>query len=99
MKCPECNNDVSTLAKSCPKCGAPITAISKNFNQSEEITTVQLTSKKLKKQGCIYPIVLIIIALIIGQAGHFGARTGVFLVLAAVIIYIITNIRIWWHHK
>ena len=24
IKCPECKNDVSSIAKACPKCGAPI---------------------------------------------------------------------------
>ena len=34
IKCPECNNDVSTIAASCPKCGAPIA--SQNGHTAEQ---------------------------------------------------------------
>ncbi|OGU65670.1 MAG: zinc ribbon domain-containing protein [Stygiobacter sp.] len=96
LQCPECYSKVSSLAKSCPKCGAPLSI---NNDIEKEITTVQLTSKKLKKQGCIFPILLIVIALMISQSSRTGAQIGVFLVLAAVIIYFVTKIQIWWHHK
>jgi len=91
LQCPECYSKVSSLAKSCPKCGAPLSI---NNDIEKEITTV-----KLKKQGCIFPILLIVIALMISQSSRTGAQIGVFLVLAAVIIYFVTKIQIWWHHK
>lgn len=37
VKCPECNNEVSDKASSCPKCGVPLAA-SNPTQSSEEIT-------------------------------------------------------------
>lgn len=43
IKCPECNNDVSTKATSCPKCGFPLEEYIKEKEYAEEIA--RLTSK------------------------------------------------------
>ena len=43
IKCPECDNDVSTKATSCPKCGFPLEEYIKEKEYAEEIA--RLTSK------------------------------------------------------
>lgn len=35
IKCPECGNEISSLAKSCPNCGCPINSGTEKSNQSE----------------------------------------------------------------
>ena len=36
IKCPECGNEISSLARSCPNCGCPIDADETNGSQSEK---------------------------------------------------------------
>jgi len=41
IKCPECNNDVSSKAPSCPNCGNPINMKSGPFGGREKGVTVR----------------------------------------------------------
>jgi uncharacterized membrane protein YvbJ len=62
IKCPECGNDVSDKAVSCPKCGCPI-------NNEKEIKEEEKERKKEEKQkkdkktkiicAVLFPILLI----------------------------------------
>jgi predicted amidophosphoribosyltransferase len=37
INCPECNQHVSTLAKSCPHCGAPVSEMENQKEKHDEI--------------------------------------------------------------
>ena len=50
MNCPECDREVSTNAASCPGCGTPIAGAIESRAAGAPLTTIQETSKKLKKQ-------------------------------------------------
>ena len=43
ISCPECANQVSTLAASCPNCGAPVVPTA-----PESVMTIERTSKAIK---------------------------------------------------
>lgn len=73
IKCPECNSEVSSQAKECPRCGYPIANIQQTSSKSN--TTQKSTIQQPKSQqpatqktngnsmGCL-PIVIIIFILI-----------------------------------
>lgn len=99
INCPECRTEVSNIAEACPKCGAPIAKAIETQTIGTRLTTVQETSKKLKLQ--------IILASILFWGGLgffyiiFRKEEGVFLIMsiAGAIWYVVTKIRVWWHHK
>ncbi len=100
IKCPECGNEVSTVAASCPKCGAPIAS----QGIQTPLATVQRTSKPLKAQGCL-SVVLLCIGVIIffvaispGNTSGLAMVVGVILALIGAVWAVITRIRVWWHH-
>ena len=102
IKCPERNNQVSSTAVSCPQCGAPIADSPDNITQ---LTTIQLTAKRLKVQ-----IVFSSLAFWVGIIWFFFGFAGegensslspvaAILIVISIIWFIVTKIRIWWHHK
>lgn len=111
IKCPECNNTVSDKAAACPKCASPI-APTANEQRPEGISihTIQETSKKLKIH-VIYASVIIVMG-VIGTFGYLllmningkGEPDGLIFIpitffFIGAIYYVITKLRIWWHHK
>ena len=66
INCPECNKEISSLAKACPHCGCPIyTEPETNLNNT--------TPPRKKKRGSALKITLLILAivLILGSIGFF----------------------------
>lgn len=105
IKCPECNNQVSSTAASCPKCGAPIAG---STGAGTPLTTTQLTSKRLKTQvifsslifwvGLIW-LIFAIVAASQGNASDSAPAVPGIITFIGAVWGIITKIRIWWHHK
>lgn len=93
IKCSECGNRVSDLAKSCPNCGAPI-------NENEN--TIEFTSKNLKAHSFMSNFLIligfIVAAYIADGRLDAGLNVGYFIMLIGIIWLIVTRIRIWWHH-
>jgi uncharacterized membrane protein YvbJ len=105
IQCPECKSKVSSIAKSCPHCGAPISDTA-DYYEKGRTTTVQLTSKKLKSQGCLsyfiiaFGFLLVMISSKARQGGDESlSKIGFYILLAGGIWLAITKIRIWWHHE
>ena len=104
IDCPECANAVSDKAPTCPKCGAPIATAQDLKTAGAQLTTVQETSKRLKLH-----VIGAAVAFWGGLAGAYVASQGpnpqgwaVLFSLAAfggLVWYIVTRLRIWWHHK
>lgn len=66
IKCPECNNDVSTAAETCPRCGYPIKKyIERKIDEKNEEKYPSKTVEK--KKGHPFLITLIVLALIGGS--------------------------------
>lgn len=55
IKCPECGNEVSDKAQSCPKCGAPII----------QNTPRQVQRKKRKGPGCLVTVLIFVVLITI----------------------------------
>jgi proline racemase len=112
MNCPECNQQVSGRAKACPKCAYPINPSVRPATPGAplaasaavaRVQTVEQTSKALK--GQVLASVLLVMAgtfmtcaSAAAEAPGFGAAAGL-LAFAGVVWFIVTRIRIWWHHE
>jgi hypothetical protein len=98
VKCKECGTEVSDKATACPKCACPISAMS----AEKKPATIELTSKKLKKQK-IYSVVLFLLGIIIAiwdrNKRPFLYISGFIMIFSGVIWYVITRVRIWWQHR
>lgn len=101
IECSECKNKISDHAEACPNCGAPMAIASETAAAGTQLRTVQLTSKKLKLHT------LIAITLVITGAIWFfsssnteetGSPYAFVMFVAGGIFFIITRIRVWWHH-
>ncbi len=103
IKCTECNNNVSSLAKTCPHCGVPISDES-YLKENSETTTIQLTSKNLKIQELISWIVIFVgTSMAILSCDSTDAETvfniSFFVILIGVAGLMITRFQVWWYHK
>ena len=110
IACYECNNQVSDTAASCPKCGAPVSRAAKVQQAiGTPVETIQTTSKKLKAHIAFSSIIswIGIIWIIIGISANrelseseaVGLKFPFFLTMVGFSWFIVTKIRIWWHHK
>jgi len=105
INCPECKNQVSSTASSCPKCGAPIAG---STGAGTPLTTTQLTSKRLKMQvvfsaltfwiGLIW-LIFAIVAASQGNASDGAPVVPGIITFIGAVWGITTKLRIWWHHK
>jgi uncharacterized membrane protein YvbJ len=97
IRCPECGNQVSTAAASCPKCGVPISS----KGAGTPLSTIQQTSKRLKVHIVLSSVAFWIAAILLlaSFASEAPSPFAIFLVLVCMVWYLVTKIRIWWHHK
>lgn len=100
INCPECRTEVSSIAEACPKCGAPIARALESQIAGAPLTTVQETSKKFKLQ-IVLASILFWVGLFFGfkLKGEGGVASFVIISLIGAIWYVVTKIRVWWHHK
>ncbi len=95
IKCPECSQEVSDKAASCPNCGVGIVAVKETKAAGAPLTTTQLTSKKIKIQ-ILLSIFIIIFGMVITAINY--PVVGILTILGGIVWFIITKIRKWWHH-
>lgn len=92
IKCGECGKEISSNASTCPSCGNPI---NKSFNEGEEkIMTIQQTSKKWKKQGCLATILYLFGIIMLGKS----VPLGVMIIIIALIFSFYAKIGAWWNN-
>jgi FtsH-binding integral membrane protein len=111
VNCHECNHEVSSLAQSCPKCGAPVAELYTAKMIGTPTMVTETTSKSLK----IHIVYSTLLLLLFITGFIFGAMTGcsstkksdmnvlftsfcAFGSVVSFIYLIVTKIRIWWHH-
>lgn len=105
IDCPECGKQVSDAARACPGCGVSIAGASEEKAAGANLTTTQITSKKLKLQQVASALLLLggVVSLLtvnsspdepMGPSPIPTALTSIGLVW-----FVVTRIRIWWHHK
>ena len=85
--CAECGNQVSTLAATCPKCGAPVNL---------KPTTIERTSKSIKAQQLLAFLLLAvgIVVAFIGSAG--AAAVGALIFIIGAVWLIVVAVMAWW---
>lgn len=101
IQCPECKKDVSDRAEKCPNCAYPLQNTNSD-HQDDNVLTIELTSKALKKQMVFAVLFLLASFLIVIIAsvnrievlGYFGLIFAV----ASVIWMIVIKVRKWWRH-
>lgn len=64
IKCSECQKEVSTLAKTCPHCGAPVNQETKEVVETSELKKVSIIKEKCKVSTIILPLLVSIAMLI-----------------------------------
>jgi len=103
IECAECGKSVSSRAASCPGCGAPIAADGESIGSGvAHLTTTQATSKRLKLQTLISTVMILVGFVMVYAAydlGHDTFPTGSILMAAGFVWFVVTRIRIWWHHS
>lgn len=101
MNCTECDNQVSSAAANCPHCGVAIAGAREASAAGAQLVTIQETSKKLKLQTLISVAVVIVgVVWAMGQS-ESSEPSGIpaILIFSGLVWFIVTRIRIWWHHK
>jgi len=101
VQCPECKKEVSDRAEKCPNCAYPLQDTNSG-KQDDDVMTIELTSKALKKQMVFAVLFLLASFLIVIVAsvnciealGYFGLICAV----ASVIWMIVIKVRKWWRH-
>jgi hypothetical protein len=100
IKCQDCGAEVSTRAESCPKCGGPIG----DTETKEAKVVVEATSKNLKGHivQCIAFFFMGLFLAFFGLVVHEPKFISIGLIVTFIICpiyFIVTKIRIWWHHE
>ena len=102
IACPECGHQVSSAAPSCPGCGAPIAGAAELSAVGATITTVQETSKRLKLHTLISVVMIcvgVVWAMAVAQDPNGSGTLAALLIVAGLVWYLVSRVRIWWHHK
>jgi hypothetical protein len=98
IACPECAQQVSSLAAACPKCAAPIAQRDSARAVGQPVTTTEATSKQIKLHqaaGALLSIVGVVVAIADGpdNPGH-----GIGVAVVGLVWFVGARIRGWWHH-
>ena len=102
--CPECGNQVSDTASSCPSCGAPLGAARREAQAAgTQIITTQDTAKRFKLQQLLSVGAIILGLILVFSSGDNPEESsapafGVLFILGGFVWYVVTRVRIWWHH-
>lgn len=105
INCPECKHEISEFAATCSSCGLQVASAKEARPVGSAIMTVQETSKRLRLHtlGAIAAILFGMVWLIIqansGQEGGATSPVHGLLIFAGLAWYIISRVRIWWHHS
>lgn len=99
VTCPDCQNEVSDQAPSCPNCGRPIRG-GRGTEQSPDV--IEETGKRWKRMqvyGALGAIVGVSVATVGGaQEAGTTITIGVLLLVAGVGAFVTARIGAWWHH-
>lgn len=103
VTCHECGKDVSSQAASCIHCGAPM---GESRAVKAPLQTIQETSKDLKKYIIVAAILFwggllttCSLASGAGEPSHGVIVAATMATMGGFILWLVTRIRIWWHHK
>lgn len=97
IQCTECNNEVSSLATACPKCGAPIAFAAGGAPafSATHVTPIEQTGKRYKGQMLIASLVCAG-GVVLAIAG--SPAIGLAALVIGVVWYFIARFGAWWDH-
>lgn len=91
VKCPDCLNDVSNMAPSCPRCGRQIAAV-----------TIEKTSKSIKSAQAMAVVCLLLVPVVtcggVSAGNHGAVMFGLLLFLVGGPLFVGSAIIKWWRH-
>lgn len=99
IKCPECEQDVSSKAKACPHCGCPLSSTAHGHRPVQIIEQTGKGWKAIRAMGWLLIVVggLVLFAeWRVGNSG--GAGVGWWIVLAGVGCVGLGRAGAWWYH-
>lgn len=92
IKCSECGKEISNKADACPTCGNPIHKPAIEGEEKEKIVTIEQTSKKWKKQGCLSAVLYVFGIIILGKS----IPLGITIIVIALCFSFYARIGAWW---
>jgi hypothetical protein len=96
INCPECNQQISNTAPTCPHCGFVQKATPvESSGISQQTVTIESTSKTWK----LLTIVAILVFLIGGTVGATDREFGFSLVGLSVLIFVVSKVGAWWNNR
>lgn len=96
INCPECNQQISDTAPTCPHCGFVQKATPvESSGISQQAVTIESTSKTWK----LLTIVAILVFLIGGTVGATDRESGFSLVGLSVLIFVVSKVGAWWNNR
>ena len=105
ISCPECGREISSAAPACPGCGAPIATAQSMQTIGVPVTTMQETSKRLKGHTVLASL-MVGVGVLWGSASsptsadHWLSSVGpTLMILGGLVWYLVTKVRVWWHHR
>lgn len=95
IQCWECSQSMSSMAASCPKCGAPNRAPQPAAPLESQVVTTQQTAKSYKAIQTLGALVMIgsVVGCMNGQVG-IGSAAGFF----GFLLYLGGRFGAWWDH-
>ena len=99
VTCMECQQEVSQLAIACPGCGAPVQNINTARAIGDNVNTIQEPSKRLKLHIIGSVVVIFLSLMLFAQEASVIKKLGLICGFGGFCWFIVTKLRIWWHHK
>ena len=101
--CSDCGNQVSDRASACPQCGAPTGSAAAAVQATgTPLLTTQRTAKRLKLQTVLSVLLTLlgftVLFTVLAVTPEETPVTGWLLTLIGAVWFLITRLRIWWHH-
>lgn len=92
LQCSECQSPVSSKARSCPRCGAPIHAAAWGWKLQHILASLVVIAGF---------VVLLLVASLRSQAGdaagaQFAAIVGVGTIVVGLLWFVVARIGAWW---
>ena len=96
INCPECNQQISDTAPTCPHCGFAQKATPvESIGVHQQPITIESTSKTWK----LLKILAIVLFLIGGAMSSIDKNFGFLILIISITIFIAAKFGAWWNNK